>query len=118
MANYELEGESEYLLQPVCVVHVILHYSLLIVQETLCIHVFSQLDYMTPEEKAELGALFVEMIVDASMAFCVVDNPAVKAFVAKLRSAYKLPTRRDVSAHVSCAFAFACMLLLLQVSTC
>ena len=76
MANYGLEGSQSICCSPsaVCIVDVILHSLLFIVQETLSVHVFSQLDSKMPEEKAELDALFVEIIVDASMAFSMLNS--------------------------------------------
>jgi hypothetical protein len=56
---------------------------------------------MTRPEKAQLDEVFIEMVIDAGMAFSVVENSTVKASAAKLRPAYTMPTRRDVSTHTT-----------------
>lgn len=56
-----------------------------------------QIDRVTAEEKTDLDMLFIEMVIDAGLAFSFTENPAVQALFSKLRKAYKLPTRKDVS---------------------
>ena len=60
-----------------------------------------QMDAITAKEKEDLDILFVEAVIDANLAFSITDNPAVKAFFARLRPAYNLPSRWDVSGNTA-----------------
>jgi len=56
-----------------------------------------QLDKITPQEKAELDALLVEAVIDGGLPFSLTENPAIQRLFNRLRPAYKLPSRHDVS---------------------
>jgi len=56
-----------------------------------------QLDKISTQEKEELDMLFIEAVVDASLPFTFTENPAIQRLFRRLRPAYKLPGRKDVS---------------------
>lgn len=56
-----------------------------------------QPDKISPREQRELEDLFIQMLVDTCSSFNVVENEEFQAFFKRLRPAFRVPSRKDVS---------------------
>lgn len=60
-----------------------------------------QLYGISPEEKELLDMRFIEAVIDAKLAFSIIENPAMIALFKQLHPAYELPSRKEVSILLS-----------------